>query len=212
MSKAPEQDPAHPAFWDTRYRAGTTPWDSGVTPPRLARHLEATPGQGRFVQIPGCGSAYEVLAFAEAGYVPEAIDISQAAVERAMATLGPLAHRVRLGDFFAEDKGTRIDVIYERAFLCALPRRLWQDYGKAVSQRLAHGAGGELLGFFYIDSEGRGPPFAIEQAHLEQLLGDFECIEVEPVEDVPAFGGRSHWMRWRRKIATVANADTATIR
>src|SRR4051812_36873847 len=97
------QDSSLPDFWETRYQAGVTPWDAGRVPPRLASFL-AKEMSGRVadkVLIPGCGSGYEVAAFAEKGFEVTAIDFSQTAVQRAKAGLGKFADRVILTDFFA---------------------------------------------------------------------------------------------------------------
>ena len=94
------QDSSKPEFWETRYRERLTPWDAGGVPRKLAQWLSAQP-LGRRVLIPGCGSGYEVQAFAERGDDVLAIDFSHAAVESAQRRLGKLAHRVRPADFFA---------------------------------------------------------------------------------------------------------------
>ena len=49
------------------------PWDAGGVPRELAKYLAGAAGGGR-VLIPGCGAAYEVAAFHEAGYEVIAID------------------------------------------------------------------------------------------------------------------------------------------
>ena len=68
--------------------------------------------------IPGCGSAYEVEAFGEAGYDVVGIDFCEAAVSMAGTRLGPLRKAIVLGDFFTFDFGDRpFDLVYERAFL-----------------------------------------------------------------------------------------------
>ena len=124
----PKEDAARPEFWEKRFRPGFTPWDSGGIPLALESFLGREP-RGARVLIPGCGSGYEVRAFVQAGFETLAIDFAPAAVERAQRTLGPLAHLVRLADFFEFDFGRSFDLIYERTFLCALPRRLWPRCG-----------------------------------------------------------------------------------
>src|SRR5262245_64398372 len=113
-------DSSLPNFWDTRYRAGVTPWDAGDVPPQLARWLKLLPSAR--VLVPGCGAGYEVRAFAQAGHDVLGIEFSDAAIEAANRALGPLARRVRKADYFVFETAP-FDVVYERAFLCALPRR-----------------------------------------------------------------------------------------
>jgi SAM-dependent methyltransferase len=192
--KPAQQDPAQAAFWDARYRDGVMPWDLGRTPPRLAAYLNANPGRGAGVLVPGCGTGYEVAALASAGYKPDAIDISPIAVAHAQAAIGSYAQWVRQGDFFAE-MGV-VDALYERAFLCALPRRLWPQYAEAVGQRVRQG--GRVFGFFYVAPEAGGPPFAITDERLSGLFSDFTRVEDESVDDMPAFGGKVRWIVWQR--------------
>ncbi len=174
------------------------PWDAGGVPRELAKYLAGASGGGRAL-IPGCGAAYEVAAFHEAGYEVIAIDFSPAAVSAAARALGPLQRTVRLGDFFQYDFGTiRFDIIYERAFLCSLPRRLWPGYCARVSELLR--GGGLLIGFFFYDTNESGPPFGLRQGELDDLLKGRFALEAEeqPCSSVPVFAGRERWQIWRR--------------
>src|SRR5215469_14162042 len=119
----PKEDAARPQFWEKRFRENFTPWDAGKVPAALEQFLAAERARLR-VLIPGCGSGYEVRAFAEAGHEALAVDFAPAALERAKRILGPLSACVRLADFFEADLGGAYDLIYERAFLCSLPRAL----------------------------------------------------------------------------------------
>lgn len=194
------QDSSKPGFWDDRFRGGVTPWDAGGVPTALAAWLAAHPHPLR-VLIPGCGSGYEVRSFHEHGHEVVAIDFSDAAIEAAQRALGALPPLVRKADFFAfEGDRPRFDLVYERAFLCALPRRLWSAWAERVSD-LVRPAGG-LAGFFYIDDNERGPPFGIAPAALAELLEPAFALEedlaVPRTESLPVFQGKERWMVWRR--------------
>ncbi len=174
------------------------PWDAGGVPRELAKYLAGASGGGRAL-IPGCGAAYEVAAFHKAGYEVIAIDFSPAAVSAAVRALGPLQRTVRLGDFFQYDFGIiRFDIIYERAFLCSLPRGLRPRYCARVSELLS--AGGLLIGFFFYDTREGGPPFGLGQGELDDLLkGRFVlAAEERPCTSVSVFAGRERWQMWRR--------------
>jgi SAM-dependent methyltransferase len=194
---APRQDPAQSEFWEKRFREGFTPWDAGRVPAALRAFLKAEP-RGQRVLIPGCGSGYEVRAFAEAGFEVLAIDFAPAAVERAREVLGPLASLVRSADFFDFEPGGPFDLVYERAFLCALPRRAWPGYAPRVAE-LLH-PGGRLAGFFFFDDNERGPPFGLRDGELDTLLrGNFELAADAAVEDsIPVFAGKERWQVWTR--------------
>jgi SAM-dependent methyltransferase len=193
------EDPATPAFWDTRFREKRIPWDAGTAPPALERYLAEESGGGR-VLIPGCGSAYEVRTFSEKGYEVLAIDFSIAAVERAKAELGTRHGAVVLGDFFIYDFGEKpFDIIYERAFLASLPRTMWRDYGHRVAELLRPGA--RLIGFFVYGEQQGGPPFCLKPGELVGLMGEkFEKIEETVVTtSVPVFSGKERWEVWIRR-------------
>jgi hypothetical protein len=114
--------------------------------------------------------------------------------------LGPLADRVRKADFFAFDAAP-FDLVYERAFLCALPRRLWPQWARRVAELLR--PGGALAGFFYLDDNERGPPFGISRPELDALLSGFELKEHRPVpesESIPVFKGKEVWQVWTRPL------------
>jgi len=192
------QDSSKPEFWETRYRQNVTPWDAGRVPGALERFIARHAARGR-VLIPGCGTGYEVRHLAQAGFQVTAIDFSEAALEAARRELGPLSHLLRRADFFGfEGDGIGFDAIYDRAFLCALPRRVWTDWAGRVAQLLR--PGGLLFGVFYFDNLAKGPPFGIAHEELKALLAaDFTRIEDEPVEDsLPVFAGKERWQVWRR--------------
>jgi len=194
----PREDAAKPEFWEERFRENFTPWDAGRVPEALEKFLRAEP-RGQRVLIPGCGSGYEVRAFVQTGFDVLAVDFASAAVERARRILGPLARLVRLEDFFRFDPGGPFDLVYERAFLCALPRRLWPDYAPRLSELLR--PKGRLAGFFFFDDHERGPPFGLKVGDLEMLLSDrFERIaDAEVGDSIPIFAGKERWQIWSRR-------------
>jgi SAM-dependent methyltransferase len=194
----PKRDPAGPDFWDLRYRARFAPWDAGRVPVQLRGFAERSPRVER-VFVPGCGSAWDVRYLAERGWDVLGLDFSAEAVAAARATLGPYAQRVREGDVFAPIDGSPFDVVYERAFLCALPRHMWTAWGERMAELVR--AGGVLAGFFYFDAGERGPPFALHaQAELDALLTPaFVRAEDASVPDsIPVFAGKERWQVWRR--------------
>jgi SAM-dependent methyltransferase len=190
------RDPNSPGFWDERFGQHFTPWDQAGVPERFKSFVASRSAQS--VLIPGCGSAYEALHLAERGWPVRAIDFSPAAVEAARAQLGAHAGVVEEADFFAYVPPFSPDWIYERAFLCALPKTRWQDYASRMAALLAPGA--LLAGFFFIGATPKGPPFGIERAELDALLSPhFELIEDREVSNsIPVFAGRERWMTWRR--------------
>ena len=202
-SKPPWQNPSLPDFWDHRFRGGVTPWDAGRVPAQLASFVRGS-DRPRRVLVPGCGSGRDVRHFAEAGWDVTGLDFSAEALAAARANAGPYADRLVLGDFFAFAVDAPFEVIYERTFLCALPRRLWPDYAARVTALLA--PGGLLAGFFYFADEPKGPPFGTSPAELHALLDPaFALVEDRPVADsIPLFRDRERWMVWQRRLAPAA--------
>ena len=200
-TKPPHQNPALPDFWDHRFRGNVTPWDAGCVPADLQAFVrtcadrQATPR----VLIPGCGSAYEARHLAELGWRVTAIDFSAAAIEAARATLGANADCLMQADFFDFAAEAPFDILYERAFLCALPRRLWPDYARRAAQLLR--PEGLLAGYFYFSNDPKGPPFGTSAAALQSLLSPWFALEHdEAVHDsIAVFQGKERWQLWRRK-------------
>ena len=199
----PKHDPASPAFWNLRFDAAFTPWDQGSVPQSLQTWARAYRGvTAPSVLIPGCGSAWEVKFFLDMGWDVTAIDFSAAAVAQAQRALGPLARHVHEADFFAGELGhSNFEVIYERAFLCALPRRLWPQWAGRVAELVK--PGGFLAGFFFADNSEkseRGPPFSLHQGELEALLAPHFTRRQKhvPGDSVPVFIGKETWQVWVR--------------
>jgi Thiopurine S-methyltransferase (TPMT) len=191
------RDPNAPAFWDERFREGFLPWDQAGVPEAFrafaARH------DRRPVLIPGCGSGYEALWLAQAGWTVRAIDFAANAVAAARAQLGAHAGLVEQADFFAYEPPFCCGWVYERAFLCALPLARRADYAARMAALLP--PQGWLAGFFFFGATPKGPPFGIERDELDALLRPhFEPIEDESVTgSIPVFAGRERWLTWRRK-------------
>jgi len=192
------RDPTAPGFWSERFERGFMPWDRGGIPARFLQFV-AEAGRSYVTLIPGCGTGYEVACLSEAGWDVTAIDFSGAAVEAAQKVLGPWAGRVVQADFFDFVPPRQVELIYERAFFCALPPRMRQAIADRWTALLP--PGGLLAGFFYFDNTPKGPPFGIPPDELETLLTPcFERIVDEAVTDsLPVFAGKERWQVWRRR-------------
>jgi len=194
-----KHDPGTPEFWNLRFDANFTPWDQRGVPQCLRDYLVNNHNPQR-VLIPGCGSAHEVKHFLDLNWVPIAIDFSPAAVAQARAQLAAAASYVREDDFFGGAiRPGDFEVIYERAFLCALPRRLWADWAKRVAELIP--PNGRLIGFFFEDDNPKGPPFGLQRGELEKLLSPaFTLFEKKiPPDSIPIFAGKESWQVWSRK-------------
>jgi SAM-dependent methyltransferase len=190
------RNPNSPGFWDERFDERFMPWDQAGVPEAFKTFVAGRAPQN--VLIPGCGSAYEALYLAERGFNVRAIDFSPSAVAAARAQLGARADIVEEADFFAFQPPFAPDWIYERAFLCALPKDRWADYAARMAELLKPGA--VLAGFYFLGSTPKGPPFGIERKELDALLTPyFELVEEHEVShSIAVFAGRERWFTWRR--------------
>jgi SAM-dependent methyltransferase len=187
-----------PDHWEKLYQERRTPWDAGTVPAAVRDYATRCVELGR-VLVPGCGSGYEAGYFAAAGGQVLAIDFSPAAVARARQVTRGSGAVVRLADFFELSAGP-FDLVYERAFLCALPPHLRRDWPATMARVVR--SGGRLAGLFFIDpAAADGPPFGISPTSLARLLEeDFLLVEDLPATgSLPVFGGRERWQVWQRR-------------
>jgi SAM-dependent methyltransferase len=192
------RDPNSPGFWDERFDQRFMPWDQAGVPEAFATFAASLDNKSS-VLIPGCGSAYEAKFLAERGWPVRAIDFSPSAVVAAREQLGSHAEIVEEADFFAYQPPFQTDWIYERAFLCALPKNRWTDYAARMAALLTPGK--LLAGFYFLGATPKGPPFGIERPDLDALLTPyFDLIdEHEVTGSIPVFANRERWLTWRRK-------------
>jgi SAM-dependent methyltransferase len=204
MPEFASRDPLAPAFWDERFDREFTPWERGAAPPELRAFVAQLSGTRReplTVLAPGCGSAHELALMLDAGWDATAIDFSPSAVARAQALAGRWADRIVQADFFTYTPARPLDLVYEQAFLCALPRARRPDVAARWAGLLA--PGGLLAGYFFFDDVPKGPPFGIARPELDALLAPyFDCVVDEAVADsIPVFQNKERWMVWRRRGA-----------
>ena len=205
MPEFEHRDPLSPAFWDERFTQHFTPWDKGGIPERLRRLVASRDAAADasvippVALVPGAGSAYELDLMCEAGWDAVAIDFAPVAVARAKKIVKRWPERVVQADFFTYQPPKPLTVIYERAFLCALPPDQWPRIARRWAELLPHD--GLLAGYFFLGTLEKGPPFAIERTQLDALLTPHFTLEhEEPVTDsLPVFKGRERWMEWRRR-------------
>jgi len=102
-------------------------------------------------------------------------------------------------DFFLWQPAQPLQLIYEQAFLCAMPPVMWPQVAARWARLLPSGA--LLAGYFFFDDGPKGPPFGITRPALQALLQtDFVCVADDAVVDsIAVFAGKERWMAWRRR-------------
>ncbi len=89
--------------FEVRYWIGDVPWDSGVTPPEVLRHLDQT-APGRAIDF-GCGTGTNAITLASRGWDVIGVDFSWKAIWAARRKARTARQRVR----FLRGDVTRLD-------------------------------------------------------------------------------------------------------
>ncbi len=193
-----------PEFWLQRWREGRTGFHRDAVMPLLEKHwprLGAADGAPVFVPLAGktldmhwlaarghgvLGCELSPLAveafFAEAGLVPEQ--------ERDADGLHHRAGRIDLveGDVFALADATlaRMQAVYDRAALIALPTTLRRRYASQVYGRLPRGCRGLLITLEYPQEQMQGPPFSVAETEVRGLFAADWEVELLERRDILA--------------------------
>ena len=128
-------------FWQQRFQDGNTPWDRGEANPQLAAWLESGALPPCRILVPGCGSGYEVVALAAAGFEVTALDYAPIAIARTrqqLAAAGQSAALVEV-DALTWQPAQPFEAIYEQTCLCALYPDQWRAYADQLHSWLAPG-------------------------------------------------------------------------
>lgn len=196
-------------FWHQRWQQNQI----GFHNPEINTHLQTYwphlgVGSGQRVLVPLCGKSQDLLWLLAQGHSVVGIELSPLAVEAFFAENGlqPTTRRqgefwiseidglqLFCGDFFAlrpQDLG-RIDAVYDRAALVALPPEMRIDYAAQMASLLEPGSSTLLVAFDYPQHEMSGPPFSVEHAEIELLYRSWCDIELLAGEE--ALGREAHF-------------------
>lgn len=210
MQNFQSKDPTQAGFWNERFESHFTPWDQGGVPQALQEFV-AKARRPFETLIPGCGLGYEAAFLAQSGWGVSAIDFSPAAVASAKAIIGEWGKHVIEADFFRYQPARPLELIYERAFFCALPPAMRAQIVQRWASLLS--SDGLLVGFFYVDDAPerslKGPPFSISSRELYELISTyFELLaDTELTDSIPVFAGKERWQVWRRLVLDAPKLD-----
>jgi hypothetical protein len=185
-----------PEFWDNRYASNKTPWDLGKSPERLSQFLlETKPAS---VLIPGFGRGYEIVSFIDAGWQVTSIEISIEAIALARDLLGKRRVEMIHGDYFTYPFfSNSFDFIYERAFLCALPMNLREEYSKRAYALLK--SSGSIAGIFLYGERKDTPPYPLRNDEGLKLFSSFKLVKDETLKNsIEVFKGMERWQEWKK--------------
>lgn len=190
-----------PDFWHDRWQTNRIGFHEAEANRLLVAHfsqLEVSAGDRVF--LPLCGKTRDVAWLLAQGLQVVGAELSRLAIEQLfeelelvpdITELGPLARfkaqdiTMFVGDIFDLDAQTlgRVDAIYDRAALVALP----QDMRARYSQHLITITGGArqlLISFDYDQSRMDGPPFSVKTGEITHLYaGQYSVV---PIARTPA--------------------------
>ena len=175
-------------FWLQRWNEGRTGFHRGEVMPLLEKHWSALGVDGGRVFVPLAGKTLDMHWLAAQGHQVLGSELSPLAVDAFFAEAGlepqvredadGVHHRVGpldlvRGDVFALSTALlgRVDAVYDRAALIALPPAMRREYVGKVYGRLPGGCRGLLITLEYPQAEMDGPPFSVEEAEVRGLFG-----------------------------------------
>jgi len=191
-----KEDAAQPDFWEKRFAENFTPWDAGRVPEALEKFLRAEP-RGQRVLIPGCGSGYEVRAFAEAGFETLAIDFAPAAVD---VRNGPwdrsrtsFASRISLNPISPHRSTSCTSAPSCARCPAALAALCAAGVGALAVRRKARR-------IFLLRRRRARAALRLKAGELEDLLGRHfvRTADASVSDSIPIFAGKERWQIWTR--------------
>jgi len=177
-------------FWHERWEKNEIPFHEKRTNPVLRKHfVRLSLKKGARVFVPLCGKTLDIHWLLAKGYRVAGAELSPMAVEQLFAELGVKpqiskmagAHGSKysarnidifVGDIFGVTRKRlgRVDAIYDRAALVALPEKVRERYA-AHLMRITNGAAQLLVTFDYDQKAMDGPPFSISNSELAERYG-----------------------------------------
>ncbi len=186
MSGPPRSRYATTADWDTAYREGTPPWDSGKPHSELIHVLDEYRLQPGAVLEVGCGTGADAIALARRRWDVTAVDCSPIAVERARfrAEQHDALIRFVLSDIieFAPSAG-QFDLVYDAGLYHAIRRVKLEPYLDALWRVTKPGSYYFCLAGAPDDTpEDEGPPRVTADEIHNELGRLFESIHLRPIQ------------------------------
>jgi methyl halide transferase len=170
-----------PAFWQNLYDHGGDRWELGRPSPSLDAHLARRPLPPGVVAVPGCGRGHDarllarhehrVLGF---DFVTDTVRIAR---ELAQGDRAEVTFEERDVFGLAAVYPAFFDGVWEYTCFCAIDPRRRPEYVDVLATILKPG-GWLLACFFPMGDKPGGPPFAVNETEVRELLAPrFELLE-----------------------------------
>jgi methyl halide transferase len=178
-----------PADWDTAYREGTPPWDTGKPHAELARVLDEYRLRPQTVLEIGCGTGADSILLARRRFEVTAVDCSPIAIERARLRAeqqNAVLRFVQADIFeFARSAG-KFDLVYDAGVYHALRRVNLERFLDVLWRVTQPGSYYFCLAGAPREAE-EGPPQVSEDEIHNELGRLFEFVHLRPtLFDSPA--------------------------
>lgn len=172
-------------FWLSRWQNKEIAFHETYTNPKLKKHFSALTLPNGRIFVPLCGKTNDIAWLLGQGLSVLGAELSETAIVELFQSLGVEPNVSVIGtfkrysatniDIFVGDifdltpqNVGKIDAIYDRGALVALPEKMRQDYSQKLLE-LGEKAPQLLLTYDYDQSTMQGPPFAISKQVLENL-------------------------------------------
>jgi len=175
-------------FWHERWAINQIGFNQSQVNPYLVKLWSKLSVQrGERVLVPLCGKTIDMSWLIDQGLAVVGAELSETAVEAFFSENSMTATvevrgafkvyrhgscEIWCGDFFAltaEDVGA-CTAFYDRAALIALPASMRWRYVEQLNRLLAQDSRGLLITLDYDQSQIDGPPFAVDEDEVQQLL------------------------------------------
>jgi len=167
------------AYWEQRYEAGATGWDTGGPTLPLTTYIDQLTNKDIRVLIPGAGNAYEAEYLFNQGFRNVfVLDLARQPLDHIKARVPDLpSNQLIQGDFF--DHQGNYDLIIEQTFFCAIDPTLRRDYVQKCRELL--NPGGKLVGLLWsVPMNENQPPFGGSMEEYRELFqADFQLDILE---------------------------------
>jgi SAM-dependent methyltransferase len=196
--------------WDTRYRTGDTPWETG----RPSSELQRVVAEDRIAPCPalelGCGTGVNAVWLAQRGFDVTALDVSPLAVERARQRAAAAGANVRFltADILAgPDVGGPFGFFFDRGCYHIVRELDLTAYLRLLERVLRPGATGLVLAGNARQPR-TGPPVVTEEQIRAELGRLFEVVRLREFQFDLAVGDDERHLGWscllRKRAAPLA--------
>jgi thiopurine S-methyltransferase len=185
------------SFWHQRWENQEIAFHEKTANPLLTEHFqELSLTKGSRVFVPLCGKSLDIHWLLSSGYKVAGVELSKIAIDQLFNDLGLKPNIIKIntlehysatnidifvGDIFhltTEILG-KVDGVYDRAALVALPETMRSKYTKHLLE-ITRNAPQLLICFEYEQSLMNGPPFSINDEEVgKHYKGFYEIVKIQ---------------------------------